>query len=199
MLTFDEKAHRYTWNGNPVLNVTRALDLITDYSSIPPKKLEVARQKGVAVHAMVEYHARGDLDLAGLPSWMGPVFEQWRKFLFETGFKLRHSEYRVYHPLYQYAGTLDLFGTIGDEFVFVDVKRSFLAGEAIGFQLAAYLEAYCAQEKAKARNARRYALRLNENGPYRMERYDNKADFQNFLTCLNFYRLKERFNERSRA
>lgn len=191
IIQFDAESHTYHVNGALVPNVTTILKPLTDFGMIPKDKLEIARQKGVAVHAMVEYHVNGELDEGGLPEWMRPVFERWLKFLDESGFKPICSEKKVYHPTYNYVGTLDLFGTMGGDSVFIDVKRSFFAGGVIGYQLAAYQEAYCEQEKV-GKNSKRYALKLTEAGPYRLEPYPNKQDFTHFLTCLNFRRLQEK-------
>lgn len=196
MLTFDEATHTYTYGGVVVPSVTQVLKPLTNYGMIPSDKLEVARQKGVAVHKMVELHANGDLDVETLPDWMRPVLVQWERFVADTGFVMIVSEHRVYHPNYGYAGTLDLFGTMekAREAAFIDVKRSFFASSIIGLQLAGYHEAYCAQEKVgkNAKNAARYALRLNENGPYRLEPFTDKKDFGDFVTALAFHKLKER-------
>lgn len=193
-LQFDAATHTYTVGGRPVPNVTRILSPLVDYSMIPAGKLEIARQKGVAVHKMVELDARGDLDEDGLPDWMRPVLKQWRKYCADTGFTVIESERKVYHQTYGYAGTLDLIGTFGgqgDEHALIDVKRSFLAGQVIGLQTAAYAEAYI-DEIGHKLIVNRYALRLNENGPYRLEPYPGKTDFQSFLTCLSFHKLKAR-------
>jgi hypothetical protein len=190
VLTFDPEAHLYRWNGLSVPNVTRVLAPIVDYSHIAPDVLELARQKGVAVHRMVELDVKGDLDEEGLPDWMRPVLVQWRKFVAETGFRMLRSEYRVFHPTYRYASTLDLFGHVWDDVAFIDIKRSFAAGPAIGVQLAAYQEAYCAQEKV-GKHAKRYALRLSEVGPYRLEPFKSATDWQTFLALLTVHRWRE--------
>lgn len=194
-LHFDSVRHEYFWNGKRVPNVTRVLSPLTDYGAIPPDVLETAKQKGLAVHKMVELHAKGDLDEERLPAWMVPVLAQWKKFLSDTGFVVIASEYRTYHESYGYAGTLDLFGEFVTGPAYIDVKRSFLAGGAIGFQLAAYKEAHSKQENI-SKHAKRYALKLTENGPYRLEPFEDNGDFQNFLVCLSFHKLKEKHNER---
>lgn len=193
MLLFDEAAHTYTWNGVVVPSVTQVLKPLTNYGMIPADKLEIAWQKGNAVHKMVELHAKGDLDEATLPEWMRPVFEKWLRFCDDTGFKIIESERQVYHPAYGYAGTLDLIGMIGegDEFPLIDVKRSFFAGPVIGMQTAAYAEAYIAETGDK-RIKTRYALKLNEAGPYRLEPFADKKDFNDFITCLAFHKIQRR-------
>ena len=190
MLTFVEADHAYYWDNARVPNVTSILSPLIDLSHIPADTLETARQKGVAVHKLVELDAKGDLDEDSLPEWMQPVLAQWRKFVAETQFRLIASEFRVFHPTYRFAGTLDLLGYVFDETAFIDIKRSFAGGAAIGIQLAAYQEAYVAQEKVGKR-AKRYALRLNENGPYRLELYISPNDWNTFLALLTVQRWRE--------
>ena len=194
MLTFDEAQHQYHWRGVPVPNVTRILAPLIDLNHIPADVLETARQKGVAVHKMVELDAKGDLDEDTLPEWMRPVLDKWREFVRDTNFVVFNSEHRVYHPQYRYAGTLDLFGHMGPEkqYVLIDVKRSFMAGAVIGLQTAAYQAALTHDTHSTiAARAKRYALRLNENGPYRLELYQNQNDWNTFLALLTIHRWRE--------
>lgn len=190
-IQFDAESHIYHVNGERTPNVTTILKPLTDFGTIPADKLEIARQKGVAVHAMVEYAIKDELDEGSIPDWMLPIYERWLKFVRESGFEPICSERRVFHPLYKYVGTLDIFCTLFGEEAFIDVKRSFFAGAVIGYQLAAYQEAHAAQE-GTGKRAKRYALKLNEAGPYRLEPFTDKLDFTHFLTCLNFRRLKEK-------
>ena len=191
MLTFDSERHEYHYNGVRVPNVTSILSDLTDLSMVPPAALETARQKGVAVHRMVELDAKGDLDEATLPAWMAPVLIEWRKFVAQAGFRVVDSEKKVYHATYKYAGTLDLFGelTHAAKFAYVDVKRSFLAGKVTGLQTAAYKEAD-SRDKKERRNALRYALRLNEGEPYRMQEFTDPNDFHTFAACLVRHNFK---------
>lgn len=195
MLTFDEAAHRYFWNGSPVPNVTRALAPLVDYSMVPAETLETARQKGVAVHKMVELHCKGTLDEANLPEWMRPVLAFWKQFVAETGFELIAAEKRVFHPMYRYAGTLDLRCVLTKSKFkghgIIDVKRSFLTGKTIGFQTAAYAAADDAANERPEKIQWRGALRLREDTPYRFKPYEDRNDFNAFLTCLAFHKLKE--------
>lgn len=200
-LTFEATEHRYLYQGKPVINVTRALDELVDYSMVAPSALETARQKGTAVHKMVELYARDDLDEASLPDWMRPALEAWKKFQEQTGFRIIESEFRVFHPSYQYAGTGDLYGEMvhAGEFAHVDLKRSLMAGSIIGLQLAGYKDAYREmitdiEKRRDARNAKRYALRLSEKGPPRLQEYADPRDLTDFLTCLNYRRLQEKLH-----
>lgn len=194
MLTFDEAAHRYYWNARPVPNVTSVLAPLTDYSMIPADRLELARQKGVAVHKTIELWCRNDLDCTNLPKWLEPVVMKWTEFVMHTGFRIIDSEKRVYHSTFCYAGTLDLFGYLErhNTFALIDLKRSFFAGKAIGLQLAAYLAAYVDQEKHRGK-ARRFALRLNESAPVRLQEFDDAGQFGEFCALLTAQRVMEKY------
>lgn len=192
-LQFDPATHTYTVGGRVVPSVTQVLGPLVDLSKIPRETLEIARQKGTAIHKMAELDARGDLDEDTLPEWMRPVLEQWRKFRADTRFEIIESEQQVYHQKYGYAGTFDLLGSMHGSKILslIDIKRSFLSGPVIGFQLAAYAAAR-RKEMDDHHPFHRYALRLNENQPYKLELYDDANDFQSFLTCLSFWKLKQR-------
>ena len=184
-LTFDPVAHHYFWQGVRVPNVTSVLADLVDLSVVPPAALEIARQKGIAVHRMVELDAKGDLDEASLPDWMAPVMVQWRNFVAESGFRVIDSEKKLYHPSYRYAGTMDLYGELvhAAHFAYIDVKRSFMGGNVVGLQIAAYQAADVTEHKDR-RTAKRYGLRLKEGEPYRMQEYTDANDFNVFTACL---------------
>ena len=196
MLTFDAPAHHYFWNGVRVPNVTSILAPLTDYSKIPRGQLERARQQGIAVHKMVELDCKGDLDTDALPEWMAGHFAAWEKFKAEIDFELWSSEQPVYHKGMSYAGTLDLTGMPCNlkhkDAALIDVKRSFYAGPVIGLQLAAYEKARNDSVEKALRTKHRFALRLDVDGQYRLEAFEDRNDFTVFTACLALHRWKER-------
>ena len=186
-LEFHEEEHIYSLNGKIVTNVTRVLSPLVSFHMVDPVKLENARRKGVAVHKMVELWCQDDLDEASLPEWMVPVLDQWKLFVEMTKFRVLESESRVYHKVFGYAGTLDLFGIINEkDHAIIDLKRSFAAGDVIGYQTAAYAEAH------ENKKCKRFALKLREDGHFKLKEYKDKNDFTHFLTCLNWHRLQEK-------
>ena len=187
-LTFNAERHEYAYKGGPVPHVTGILSGLTSYSMVAPDVLEIARQKGVAVHRMVELWAKNDLDESTLPEWMRPILAQWLKFAEDTGLEVIASESKVYHPVYKYAGTFDLRVTMRNVagHGLIDLKRSFLAGDVIGLQLIAYLEAEnCDKTQPPVRW--RGALKLREDGPYRYQPFDDPNDFNVFLAALKHH------------
>jgi hypothetical protein len=199
MLTFDEAAHEYRWDGNVVPNVTRVIGHLTDYSHIPPEKLEAARLQGQHVHKMADLHFKNDLK--SVPEWMKGHHAALLRFVEETGFHCEGSERRMYHRLLRYAGTLDLEGYFTNlkgskHRAIIDVKRSFFAGPAIGLQTVGYLDARNNEEGSSNFFRERYALQLNPNGTYRLISYHDKPEHKEdgiaFLACLQQLRWREK-------
>lgn len=198
-LTFDEKEHRYYWGGRLVPNVTRLIEPWTDWSRIPPDVLERARQRGQVRHKLVEADCLGTTHLYDWPAWTAGARRAWERCKDETGFVAWFSEKQLYHRIYGYAGTADLFGEAtklknvkGP--VNWDVKGSEYAGRAIGLQLAAYTNAWNeeAPKDLRVPNANRFALILKDDGTYKLPRYDEGDDWIDFLAALRQWKFKEK-------
>lgn len=195
MLSFDEAAHVYRWDGAVVPNVTRIIAPLTDFSRVPPDVLERARQQGVHIHKMVELHFKDDLVVESLPEWMRGHHAALLRFIEETGFTSYAAERRLYHPRMGYAGTMDLAGHMPKlkkaRPACIDVKRSLYAGPAIGLQCVGYAGA-ANEERAFEKLEQRYALVLKPEGSYRLEPYEDREDHAAFLACLQQLRWKEK-------
>jgi hypothetical protein len=188
MLQFDEAAHRYTLNNQVLPSVTQVLKPLTDYSLIDAEALEVARQKGVAIHKMVELYCANDLDEDALPDWLRPVLQAWKLFVANTGFEVEGSEVRLHHPTFMYAGTLDLVGkALKNQRWMIDIKRSLYAGRVIGLQLAGYKRSWEYHNKGH-RIDKRFALILREDGQYRLSEFSDPMDENVFLAALTMHK-----------
>ena len=190
-LAFDVASHTYRWNGQKVPSVTSVLSPLVNYNQVPWAVLERARLEGVAIHKTIELYLNNDLE--SLPQWLQPRLDAFKKFQGESNFVIEGSERKVYHATHQYAGTLDLIGTVNDEISVIDLKRSFFAGPAIGIQIAAYLEAENDRRKReKSPKAKhRYALQLMANGNYKLEPYNDPNDFAVFLALLTLRKWRQ--------
>lgn len=190
MLTFDEAEHRYELDGKAVVSVTTVLKPLTDYGFIDPIVLELARQKGVAVHKTIELEVAGDLDEATLPEWLVPHLAAWRRFVADTGFEPVASEIRMAHPAMRYAGTADLIGRVGKETWLVDLKRSLYAGRVIGLQTAGYARLWASDPASNERKKinRRFALVLRDDTTYRLTEFKDPQDDSVFLAALAMWK-----------
>lgn len=196
LLTFDEPRHIYHFSGRLVPSVTQVIAPWCDFSMIPPDVLEKARQEGQAIHKMVELICKG---LAfDMPEWMRGHRLAFDRFVEDTGFECWAAEKRLYHEI-GYAGTADLFGmlpklrnVLGP--ANLDIKRSFYGGPTIGLQLAAYSRAWNeeAPKDMAIPDANRFALRLDADGKYRLQRFPGPDDWVDFLAALRQHKFKER-------
>ena len=155
---FDPVAHRYTLDGRVLPSVTQILRGLDDFSNVPARVLEKARDRGNRVHAACNLAVLGALDENTVDYEVRPYLDQFRKFLRESRFAPTLSEFRVYDDKLWYAGTLDLFGDLpGQVDVQIDIKSGAVPRSA-GPQTAAYAHALHARTGIKTR--KRYVLDL---------------------------------------
>lgn len=181
-LTFDEERHIYKVSGKPIQSVTHYLSPLTSqiYGDINRDILDKAADRGTAVHFAIElFTSFGATEIAPEYQAYFNAFLAWKN---KYNPLIVASEFRVYHPVYWYAGTLDLIVEIGGKIILVDVKctaelKSFL----VSVQGAAYAEAAKSHGVFVDEIA---ALHLKPDGTYTYEKYEQKKAFNIFLNCM---------------
>lgn len=196
-LVFREEDHSYWVGERRLVNVTRVIAHLTDFSHIPPDTLAHAQQEGKAIHAMAELDCKGVLDVRKLPEWLKPRHAAWEKFKSDTGFECFASEHRMWHPALMVAGTLDMVGFLPQlpkvkGPAIIDLKRSLYAGPATGLQLAGYKKLWNDTEPKDMRATQRFGLVLNDNGTYRLHEFSDPDDEVAFIACLQQFKWKEK-------
>jgi hypothetical protein len=194
VLEFDETTHTYSIAGARVPSVTEILGScgIVDYSHLPPETREMALARGRAVHEAIALDIMNDLDEASAEEAgvMGYV-EAARGARINLGLGSASVEQRVWHPLYRYAGTLDLLA--GE--LLIDWKTGTVESW-VRYQLAAYSAAVSAAAGLTAHGdarIRRIAVELHADSSYRIYELsgtDQLDDFQTFLCALQIWRAK---------
>jgi hypothetical protein len=185
MLTFDESAHHYFWDGKRVPSVTQILDPFSDFSMIRPEVLEHKRLIGTAVHKAIELDVADELDGDSIDPVWGGYFNGWLKFKAESGFVMEASEQQVFHKTLHYAGTLDLLGGLpkaGD--ILIDTKTCAMLPKSAGPQTAAYRDAI------KQPKRKRFALQLGPDGTYKLAPLAALNDMAIFQAALTLYRWR---------
>lgn len=189
MLLFDQEAHAYTLDGRPVPSVTQVLAQLEDYSGIPTQVLERKARLGTAVHKACELHLADELDEGSLHPDVAPYLDQFRSWLSASRFEPVLSERKVFSKRFQFAGTLDLFGTMQSRRVLIDIKTACNVMPTFGPQTAAYASALEECEHLKTED--RFVLMLT---PKRFELVPmkNPADLNVFYAALTIqqWRLK---------
>jgi hypothetical protein len=157
---------------------------------------EEARLRGKAVHAACQFLDEDDLDWETvLPAYQGYV-QGWAKFKRDSGFQIGRDgegrplvEYRLYHPVFGYCGTLDRQGAIGSAEYLVDLKTG-TPEEWHGYQLAGYSQ--CLPD---ALSRKRMTVHLKANGRYTTHEYglDRFAcDWQVFSASVVVWQAKNK-------
>lgn len=193
-LSFVEEDHSYWRAGQRVPNVTMILEHagISDFSGVPRDILQAAKERGTRVHHAVALHDLGLLDEGSVaPDELG-YLDAWKRFRREQRYRPKLTEWRVYHTLHQYAGTLDSFGTLRtgryDSNALIDVKSG-VRTAAAGPQTAAYLAALKAP--GVRHDTLRFGVYLRADGTYELEQFRNSHHWQVFLAALTAYRYVE--------
>lgn len=187
MLAFDEEQHAYTYAGKRVPSVTQILGFLDDWERVPREVLDRAAQFGTHVHEAAALMIREQLDWHSVDDALVPPLEALRAFLRESGAVVIESEKRLFHPVHQYAGTLDAVLNWRGGLALVDWKTGQTPPKSVGPQTAGYAAALEAMGGPKIK--RRYCVQLLA-GTYRVTKLDNPNDWNVFQSCLNVWRYK---------
>lgn len=187
-LTFDEERHEYRFGGRLIPNVTRVLDPLADFGGASPEVLLLARERGRRVHEACEADDLGTIDEATVDLETAMYLEGYRKFKRENAHAWSGIEERVYHPVFEYAGTLDRIGTLHGRPAMLDIKSG-SRQRTTALQTAAYLKAKGTERHIQAASTRRFALYLHDDGTYTLEPIETnlESDFRMFLSALNVH------------
>jgi hypothetical protein len=194
VIELDHATHTYRVAGRVIPSVTQCLSVVANFDHVDPVVLEDARLFGTHVHMATDLWDRGILDEDALDPRLAAYLGGWKKFLHETGFKVTHTEQKVYNASLAYAGTLDKRGDWKKTTWLLDLKSGAVPAY-VGYQTAAYREALPAGERPR----RRLVVQLKRNN-YKVFKQDDAADFSMFVSCLNIYRrhgMKEVNNVRT--
>jgi hypothetical protein len=207
-LVFEHVGHRYSVDGAPLPSVSRVLEPLsvwleyikggagTGGGIVDRDVLRAKAALGTAAHYAIELDIGGELDRDSLHPAVLPYFEAWERFKREAHYIARASEFRVWHPAHQYAGTLDSAGWLDHAAALIDFKCTLDVSPTVGPQTAAYREALIATPgvdgslRALAQNARRWCLQLRPDGTYRMLALEDPNDWRVFLALLTIHHFK---------
>lgn len=194
-LHFDAATHAYTLGGQRLPSVTQVLAPLYDFSRVRDDVLEAKRALGQAVHLACQLDDEGDLDESSLDEAVRPYLDGYRLFKSHKITRVVAAELRVHHPTLRYAGTLDLLADIDGDRTLIDLKTPVVINPAVGLQTAAYVSALPLElltRPSGGMHVRRAALRLTEDGHYRLIEYRDPNDFPTFVAMLTVHRWKEK-------
>lgn len=197
---FDEATHTYTLDGVELPSVTSIIRyLAVDKANNADHNMAlIARERGSAVHeATVMYDYSGEIP-DDFPAEYAPYLEAYVQFVRDYKPKWELIEHPMADETAGFAGTLDRFGLIDDEYAILDIKTSYKVDmPSLSAQLAAYSQLLCADigadeyAKKRGKGINRYGLQLMRNGKYRLYKCPAFDGNRLFLCCLDIYRTVE--------
>lgn len=201
-VVFDEEAHTYTQGGvivpRSVTGLLKKYGLTTDFSQVPRRTLDLARQRGVAYAEGRRLILQGyELDPATIDPRITPYLDGLRKWLDESNAAIIETEVPHVSPL-GYGFRADIFCFVNGRRSVVDDKATFKIPKSIGPQTGGYKIGWNSlYPKQTVRD--RYALHLLKDGTYRFKLLDDPDDEPAFMDCLkadiNLERWRKKYGE----
>ena len=194
---FDEATHTYTLDGKELPSVTHIIRYLAvdKANNADPNMALIARERGSAVHeATVMYDYSGEIP-DDFPAEYAPYLEAYVQFVrdYKPGWEL--IEHQMGNKTLGFAGTLDRFGVIDNEYAILDIKTSYKVDmPSLSAQLTAYRSLlYKEYSPAKwdeilENGLNLYGLQLMRDGKYRLYKCDESVGDILFQSCLKIYR-----------
>jgi hypothetical protein len=186
-VVFDEDAHTYTLGGvlcpRSVTGLLKRYGLTTDFSQIPPRILELARQRGIAYAEGRRLILSGrELDPETIDARIECYLTALGKWLRESGVEIIETEVPRVSPL-GFGFRADIFCWINGRRAVIDDKATFKVPRSIGPQTAGYALGWNSLYPSQPIEDR-YALHLRRDSTYRFKLLDDPDDVAAFMTCL---------------
>lgn len=193
---FNPDSHQYTLAGEVIPSCTEALHLagLVNFDHVAAELLERKSELGREVHRARHLHDIGRL-LSHDPE-VGNYLIAWIAFRKESGFLTRLSEHWQGASIngMPYGMQLDAVGTIAGAETILDVKIGEiyahhaiqLAGYAAGLAHASY-----ATPLSRFLFRKRAVVQLRSDGSYRLKYFDDRRDFEVFVSALHIATWKK--------
>lgn len=193
---FDEATHTYTLDGKELPSVTHIIRYLAvdKANNADPNMALIARERGSAVHeATVMYDYSGEIP-DDFPAEYAPYLEAYVQFVrdYKPGWEL--IEHQMGNKTLGYAGTLDRFGVIDNEWCILDIKTSYKVDiPSLSAQLTAYHDLLLNEQFERLENAkiRHLGLQLMRTGKYRLYETDCEKGSDLFYSCRRIYKTME--------
>ena len=191
MLTFDPVLHRYAIDGVVLPSVTQILQACGcyDFSMVPRDVLEHKREIGKALHLAVALDIDNDLVEESVHPEVLGYLRSWRSFRADLGLTdadFGYIEQPLAHHTYRFAGTPDMTLFMEKAWGVLDLHTAADLHPAWALQTAAYKELVNTNaKKGQSKVQRRWALRLAENGTYKLDEHQDRSDLAIFLAMYS--------------
>jgi hypothetical protein len=190
--TFDAAAHAFWLEGKRIFSSTQILAManLCDYSFLSADEREYSMARGTSVHWMTQLEDEGALDYRRVPKAMRGYRKAWNLWKERSGFTPLAIE-KKFVSRYGFAGIIDRVGIFkmprwsGTQVV-VDIKTGAVANH-VAYQLVSYTMGAAEDDPNKASRIRRIALRLSDDGTYKVREFPLVtwgADWARFMSAV---------------
>jgi len=152
------------------------------------KRISAKAEFGTNVHKACQYYDEKDLDESTLDPAVGLRLEQYKLACKEKGIIRLQNEVRRYHPVYLFAGTIDLICKINGVMSILDFKTG-KQENWHKWQTAGYAELL----KSELGELDRYCLYISDSG-YDLVKHDEPNNFREFLALKVVAEIKKNNN-----
>ena len=190
-IQFNEAEHIYTKNGVVLPSVTQIMNPLYDavYGKANMNASDNGKSKGKEIHRAIDDYC--DFGIIDISEEYKPYLYSFIKYLDDKGLTVVASEVMLCHPVYNYAGTIDIIATNPKgEYVLIDNKTGGLQPKLHAIQLQAYTDMWSANKMPEI--AYKVALGLSEKGckEHKYDKYDTKAKSV-FDACYKIYKYRK--------
>lgn len=182
-IIFEEEAHTYTFRNKVYDSVTQVIKIAglgADFSMVPPDRLEWACQRGTFVHLATQYYDEGRLDMKSVHPALQGYVEAYIRFRSEKPITVIATERRMVNVPFALAGTPDLICWMNGVRCVIDKKTSQNMHKSMGLQTAGYMLLWNWEHTDKIIE-RRYGLRLEKTGRYKLVPHEDPEDVRAFM------------------
>jgi len=179
--------HKYTVNGVQVPGVSEVLEIISPFVGGDAEATYYKAELGQEVHDLTALDDEGILPEGCIPDYARLYVEAWCKFRAKEGLEVEEIELRVYSAVHRFAGRLDRRGRRRGRPCIVDLKIGQVDLACVGPQTAAYDLADREWSGIGGRARDRFAVKLRENGDYRLIPCTDRHDQDVFLYGLQIW------------
>jgi hypothetical protein len=157
-----------------------------------------ARERGTLVHQACFYLNHDALDWGTVDPRIEPYVRAYELLLNETRFKPDKSELTVISEKYGVAGTLDVTGQLGKDYILADIKTGEYTQIEPSWevQVAAYYKLYV-ETTGDKRKRKLFTFVLRPDGTYKLFELTEPDAWATFLSYLRIWKWESRHGKRS--
>lgn len=197
-IIFSEEKHEYRVNGHvfpSVTTVIRTSGLGDDFSAVPQDRMAFAQGRGRMVHLAIKYlNSKKGLNLKSVDDRIRGYLSAYQQFVSDCPIKLIASEKVLASMSMKIAGTVDMVCFLRGFRTVIDFKTGQNQSQSAHLQTAGYSLLWNETEPLK-RIQKRYGLRLQWDGKYKLVPHEDASDFYAFDSAAKHHHAVEKINQ----